>query len=395
MSNDRHKCLNTYNDGIAIATEADAPGPEIKQRTLASHSPESTKREEERDSNLREPENETLVDTIESRQTNQERQPSSPASTNTPLRFRPLVQDKTLYLEAPALAQPLIELSPTPMTFPPETLTSNNYTDNAADATEAASSHTPRQSPISSPPYWLAQPLQHPPGNYDGGGLPLHRRPESWTSTDSFTFVGITLCDNEVDARNAACWAKSVAIRSYTIVNGSSTIPSLFRPTLALVAATSRPASRSDGGIVHVNPTPQLSSERYHHQINNAYGSIEGGSNSCEVIEEGQWGNVRATLGMGGIGAFVVFNVVIETLDGGTIEIKRRYSEFDALRRRLVQTFPRFEKAMPELPPKSVVSRFRPKFLEHRRKGLEYFLSCVLLNPEFAGSPVTKEFIFT
>lgn len=55
--------------------------------------------------------------------------------------------------------------------------------------------------------------------------------------------------------------------------------------------------------------------------------------------------------------------------------------------------------------------KFRPSFLESRRVGLEYFLkwvsrllssyiysnviiSCVLLNPEFSGSPIVKDFLF-
>jgi hypothetical protein len=56
------------------------------------------------------------------------------------------------------------------------------------------------------------------------------------------------------------------------------------------------------------------------------------------------------------------------------MNICRRYSEFDDLRQRLVQTFPGFEAAVPVLPPKSVISKFRPKFLEKRRAGLQYFL---------------------
>lgn len=67
---------------------------------------------------------------------------------------------------------------------------------------------------------------------------------------------------------------------------------------------------------------------------------------------------------------------------------------------------------IPELPRKSVVSRFRPKFLEARKRGLNHFLkcelpsqtailgtdtisSCILLNPEFASSPVLKDFVFS
>lgn len=54
--------------------------------------------------------------------------------------------------------------------------------------------------------------------------------------------------------------------------------------------------------------------------------------------------------------------------------IRKRYSEFDGFRRRLVQSFPGFKTAIPELPPKSVISKFRPRFLEKRRAGLQYFL---------------------
>jgi len=96
-----------------------------------------------------------------------------------------------------------------------------------------------------------------------------------------------------------------------------------------------------------------------------------------------------------GIGAFVVWNITVETLTGGSMRIRKRYSEFDDLRGKLLQTFPLSEAAMPPLPPKSVVSKFRPHFLEQRRIGLSYFLNCILLNPEFSGSPVLKEFLFS
>ncbi|KAL7620382.1 hypothetical protein AAE478_009377 [Parahypoxylon ruwenzoriense] len=74
------------------------------------------------------------------------------------------------------------------------------------------------------------------------------------------------------------------------------------------------------------------------------------------------------------IGAFVVWNIRVETLNGSYINIRKRYSEFDDFRWRLIRTFPNFEAAVPELPPKSLVSKFRPKFLEKRRVGLQYFL---------------------
>lgn len=63
------------------------------------------------------------------------------------------------------------------------------------------------------------------------------------------------------------------------------------------------------------------------------------------------------------------------------MNIRKRYSEFDDFRHRLVQTFPNFEAAVPVLPPKSVIAKFRPRFLEKRRVGLQYFLKYVLFFP--------------
>ncbi|KAF1932201.1 Phox-like protein [Didymella exigua CBS 183.55] len=94
-------------------------------------------------------------------------------------------------------------------------------------------------------------------------------------------------------------------------------------------------------------------------------------------------------------GQYVVWNCTVETLDGGPMKIRKRYSEFEDLHQKLLKTFPHAVGSMPQFPPKSVVSRFRPRFLERRKQGLSYFLNCVLLNPEFAGSPVLKEFLFS
>lgn len=163
-------------------------------------------------------------------------------------------------------------------------------------------------SSVTSPPYWV---------NSHG-----HQRNISNVSVESILPAGaITLRDNETNDyndRNNACWAKSVEIADYTIVNGSAT----------------------------------------------------------------------------NIGAFVVWNIRVETLHGSYMNIRKRYSEFDEFRHQLVLTFPGFEAAVPEIPPKSVISKFRPKFLEKRRAGLQYFLNCILLNPEFSGSPVLKDFLF-
>ncbi|OOO13089.1 hypothetical protein COH20_003408 [Aspergillus flavus] len=85
--------------------------------------------------------------------------------------------------------------------------------------------------------------------------------------------------------------------------------------------------------------------------------------------------------GKSGIGAYVVV-------------VPSAYSEFDDLRQKLISSFPHAKNALPALPPKSVLFKFRPAFLESRRVGLEYFLNCVLLNPEFSSSPVVKDFLF-
>ena len=67
------------------------------------------------------------------------------------------------------------------------------------------------------------------------------------------------------------------------------------------------------------------------------------------------------------------------------MNIRKRYSEFDEFRWRLMRTFPGFEAAVPELPPKSIISKFRPRFLEKRRAGLQYFLKYVYMNAYLPG----------
>ncbi|TGZ83909.1 PX-domain-containing protein [Ascodesmis nigricans] len=92
-------------------------------------------------------------------------------------------------------------------------------------------------------------------------------------------------------------------------------------------------------------------------------------------------------------GAYVIWSCAIETFEGASFTVRKRYSEFWQLREQLKATFPRSLEYLPQLPPKSTFSKFRPKFLESRRQGLSYFLSVVLLNPEFAGSAIVKNFL--
>ncbi|GAB7332557.1 hypothetical protein MBLNU13_g04337t2 [Cladosporium sp. NU13] len=85
--------------------------------------------------------------------------------------------------------------------------------------------------------------------------------------------------------------------------------------------------------------------------------------------------------GSSGLGAYVVWSLTVSTLKGGDMSIRKRYSEFDHLRENLVKAFPHAEGSIPQLPRKSVVSRFRPRFLEQRKNGLSHFIrSAVVWN---------------
>ena len=75
-----------------------------------------------------------------------------------------------------------------------------------------------------------------------------------------------------------------------------------------------------------------------------------------------------------GVGDYVVWLCHVDTLDGGTIVLRKRYSEFETLRAELALTFRATGPSLPVLPPKSVLYKFRAAFLEKRRRGLEYFL---------------------
>lgn len=96
-----------------------------------------------------------------------------------------------------------------------------------------------------------------------------------------------------------------------------------------------------------------------------------------------------------GIGSYVVWICKVETIDGSPLVIRKRYSEFDDLRNKLLKAFPDSTKtSLPPLPPKSAIYKFKPKFLEKRRQGLSYFLNCVMLSPRYASSIIVKDFIF-
>jgi hypothetical protein len=95
-----------------------------------------------------------------------------------------------------------------------------NTDTNRKNKYENKNPESPITSPVTSPPYWSARSSQdHPPG---------HARTVSSASADSLTAprLGITLRDNEnssVDDRGSACWARSVQVTDYVVVNGGAT----------------------------------------------------------------------------------------------------------------------------------------------------------------------------
>jgi len=128
---------------------------------------------------------------------------------------------------------------------------------------------------------------------------------------------------------------------------------------------------------------------------------LEDHSEEQDELSQGCWAqsvtvdDYTIISGPSGIGAYVVWLCTVSTLKGGHMTINKRYSEFDRLHEILVKSFPHAAASIPELPRKSIVSRFRPRFLEKRKDGLNHFINCILLNPEFAASPILKDFIFS
>lgn len=73
----------------------------------------------------------------------------------------------------------------------------------------------------------------------------------------------------------------------------------------------------------------------------------------------------------------------------------RRYTEFEKLRRRLQQELA--DTTIPGLPPKDLFSAGRlwgrPQWYEERRRGLQWFISNVLLNPKLQTSTAVLKFL--
>ncbi|EGY17373.1 PX domain-containing protein [Verticillium dahliae VdLs.17] len=193
--------------------------------------------------------------------------------------------------------------------------------DAAHDDSDTWASAVTSPASITSPPYWT--------------NSHSHQRSISNMSAESVLPAGaITMQDHEVsdpDHHNKACWAKSVEIVDHVVINGSATNIGAF-VVWNIKVETLRVSC----------PSPFCSRRM-----------------ACDGVLTGNR----------------------PLLQGSYMNIRKRYSEFDDLREKLMMTFPHFEAAVPPLPPKSVISKFRPKFLDKRRQGLQYFLKYVQPSP--------------
>lgn len=192
------------------------------------------------------------------------------------------------------------------------------------------------------------------------------------TVSDDLQFVNplpISLVDNThetIPRKDDSCvWAKDVHVDNYTIIEGNTGRSAKLG---AYVVWTIQ--------IQILTPEDEEDEEQEEEQ-----------NDLCNLTEDdacnGRW-SLHAPRHEGHKHKYQGTNV---------ITIHKRYSEFVSLRQRLWYAFPQQRKGIPELPPKSVVSKFRESFLESRRKGLEYFLLTILLNPVFAQSPIVKDFV--
>ncbi|KAI0372639.1 Phox-like protein [Pilatotrama ljubarskyi] len=93
-------------------------------------------------------------------------------------------------------------------------------------------------------------------------------------------------------------------------------------------------------------------------------------------------------------GAYVVYDCVITTKEGLVVHALKRYSAFAQLYARLRATLPASQQShVPSLPPKAPLAKFRPSFLDRRRRLLQHWLSAILLHPEIGGCQAVREWV--
>ncbi|KAH3686713.1 hypothetical protein WICPIJ_002305 [Wickerhamomyces pijperi] len=89
------------------------------------------------------------------------------------------------------------------------------------------------------------------------------------------------------------------------------------------------------------------------------------------------------------------YTLLITSTKGQSLKLHKRYNDFVQLSQSLRAQYPQSKIQIPKLPPKTLMpgANFQVKFLERRRKGLEYFINSVLLNKVFHGSRAIARFI--
>ncbi|GAA5795898.1 hypothetical protein HPULCUR_001262 [Helicostylum pulchrum] len=94
-----------------------------------------------------------------------------------------------------------------------------------------------------------------------------------------------------------------------------------------------------------------------------------------------------------GYGSYICYSCTILSDKGAPITVRKRYSDFVELREELVKQYPTLKRSIPKLPPKKVVGKFTPTFVEQRRRELEYFFKFVVLHPVVGASPIVRHWI--
>jgi sorting nexin-1/2 len=92
-----------------------------------------------------------------------------------------------------------------------------------------------------------------------------------------------------------------------------------------------------------------------------------------------------------GMNAYVTYKISTKDLDGNTVTVVRRYSDFDWIHDVLKSEYRHV--IIPPLPEKAIFDRFSPEFVEYRRKELERFLKRTLAHPELKHSPSLRTFL--
>lgn len=217
-----------------------------------------------------------------------------------------------------------------------------------------------------------------PPTKLRGNSLRRQQTEADFDETEELAYVRpqpIQLVDRTAsrDPKSASVWAKDVHVGTYTVIEGNTKLGAYVVWTVDIEILKAGEED-GDGNDSDADDDPEAGPD-----------SAKWSLHTAPVFPYEPQGSPTSSSGAAPHRHGVATRSVIT--------IRKRYSEFYTLRERLWYAYPRQRHGIPELPPKSVVSKFREAFLEARRRGLEFFLLTVLLNPVFASSPIVKDFV--